>query len=222
MDERLALGLGYLGIAGALLTIRATGGGLGPTSLAEYGPLQPVPNGGTLRDLSLPSVPMGSIHLGDVLPVPTPQAFYEGGDLDVFSYARIIQKRGSTWVTVAGSGVAKVALPTRSLQVAPNVYRLVSAGQPEPTGCPPGFLCCFPWPGPYVPPSPDPRATAGQPGYIVTPICGAPPQPGQADLLIEVYVRTLANDVDGFASPTCNRRLPVARMAYQAAVQYQL
>ena len=59
------------------------------------------------------------------------------------------------------------------------------------------------------------------PGPDPAPINGKPPDPGPATLVIEIYERKSPNDgADGYAAPTYNRRIPVARTVWPNKIVY--
>lgn len=186
--------LGGLGLV--LLASRAGAPGLGPTA-----PLEPDE---AMADLQSPILDQpGILQVRRGLPVAAtmPTIRYQGPGRDTFSHFRIVQLRGGDWVTVYASGVAGVHVgPAAEL----TTYPLVSPEEVQPAGCPQQSLCAFPWPG-----------TEDHP------ICGAPADPGMATAVLEIYERKTAKDGDGFASPSCNLRVPLEpRNVYMNKVQF--
>lgn len=188
------LGLGGIGLIVWALTQQ--GKETGP------GPVAPPCFGGTLRNLrcltldqmadGTPALITEATDEGIIMAqVVAPTIEYQGPGGDTFTGFFITQRIGGEDVTVAASGLAAV-------HVGPSTggfmtFPLVSPDQPEPPGCRPQALCAYPWPG----------------TKSAVFICGTPPQPGPADAWIEVFQRCTTADVDGFASPTCNPRVPI-------------
>ena len=187
-----AVGLG--GVALILLGLKGKAGigGLAPLGPGEF---MGSPASAFLEGTGVITVPvMGAIA------ATRPQVQYSGPGRDAYTYFRIVQNQGGRAVTVYGSGVAGVHVGPANT---PTTFDLVSPSQPEPPGCPAQALCAYPWPG-----------------VLPTPICGGPPRPGPADAVLEVYERRTAADADGFSSPTCNGRVPVARKLYPNKVLF--
>jgi hypothetical protein len=149
-----------------------------------------------------------AMRIGQTIPAMIPSVMYQGPGRDTFSYFRIVQNQGGQEVTVQGSGVAGVHVGPCD---EPSVFYLVSPDQVQPPGCPAQALCAYTWPGP-----------------IPTPICGAPPQPGYATALLEIYQVGAPQDADGFSSPTCGTdeypvpRVPVVWKRYTSKILYSI
>jgi len=180
---------GLMGVGGVVLIVYAIAKGGG----APRPPTNPLEPGEAMGEPSTPTLELEgqiSIRRGDRFAVLAPTVPYRGSGRDTYSQFSIKQQQGGQWVTVYASGVAGVHVgPSPSLAS----WDLVSPDQPQPTGCPGQSLCAFPFPG--VGPNP---------------ICGAPAQQGVASAYVEVFERKYAQDADGFASPTCNGRIPVS------------
>lgn len=180
---------GVLGVGGIALIVYAIAKGGGAPTPAT-GPLGPGETMGKPTSPTLDQSTQIPVRRGDRIAAVRPTVTYSGPGRDTFTQFSIKQQRGGQWVTVYASGVAGVHVGP-SPSVAP--WNLVSPEEIQPPGCPPQSLCAFPFPG--VGPNP---------------ICGAPAQAGPASAYIEVFERRLPQDADGFSSPTCNGRIPVA------------
>ncbi len=161
---------------------------------------------GLTTDTFVAGVPL-PLDIGRVFAALNPRVSYKGPGRDAYSYFRIEQMQNGSPVTVQASGVAGVHLPSSPTA---TEYRLVSPDEVQPAGCPTGqHLCAFPWPG-----------LVGS-----TPLCGAPPQPGPATAILEIYQNQADSgdprDADGFSSPSCNNRVPVAKRVYTNLITYR-
>lgn len=193
------VGLGGIG----LIYLASKGGGAGPV---DSGCLAPG------DEMSLPFGPnltdSGVITMqGDqTLDVANPAVYYKGAGRDVYTAARIVQDQGAGrgLITVYGSGIAGVHLMPSSALAA---NALVPPSQQQPAGVDPGVLRLYPFRGH------DPASN---------PICGWDAFPGPADLYLEVFgICNIARDgVDGFASVTCNNRVPVRRKVWQGKILF--
>jgi len=185
----VALGIGGLVLVGIALASGGKGG-------------QPIPEGHKFgRIITEIDGIAGTIHLqaGKPLMLYNPAVEYQGPGIDVFTYFSLRQRQGGSDVTVYGSGVAGVHVGPAGSMMA---FRLVSDTQPQPAdgtcnrdGKSAGpWMCCYIW---------------GSPSTRPTPICGAPPVAGPADILIECFLKAADSgnpaDADGFSSPTCYR-----------------
>jgi len=160
---------------------------------------------GLTTDTFVAGVPL-PLDIGRVIAALNPRVSYKGPGRDAYSYFRIVQMQGGSPVTVQASGVAGVHLPASATA---TEYRLVSPEEVQPAGCPTGqHLCAFPWEG-----------------QSPTPICGAPPQPGPATAILEIYQNQADSgdprDANGFSSPSCNNRVPVAKHVYTNLITYR-
>jgi len=189
---------GILGAGGIALILYAVAkGGGAPTP-----GISPLRAGEAMGQPTSPNVEGAAqiqIRRGDTFAALRPTVTYLGTGRDTFTQFSIRQQQGGQWVTVYASGVAGVHVGP-SPQLAN--WDLVSPQQLQPAGCPGQSLCCFPFPG--VGPNP---------------ICGAPAAAGPASAYLEVFQRVEnitgpwpagSGDDPGFASPTCNGRIPVA------------
>jgi len=171
-------------------------------SLTKKDGIAPVPEGKleTPTSVSLVGPNAITVAIGATIPILDPIARYQGSGRDTYTHFRVVQVQNGVRVTVQGSGIAGVHVgPAATL----TPYHLVAFDQPQPPDCPQQTLCAYPWPGP----SP-------------APICGAPPVPGYADAYLEIYQKKDPQDWDGFASPTCNGRVPVARLQIANKILY--
>ena len=172
-------------------------------NLGKGEPVNPPPPGSVFRDLTaaLLSTPSTiDVVRGQPIMLVDPTVLYQGPGMDTYTYFQVKQIQNGVKVSVQGSGVAGVHVgPATTLPP----FHLVAADQPEPPDCPARGLCAYVWPGPEP-----------------APICGAPPQPGYADAYLEIYQRRDPQDHDGFASPTCNGRIPIMRLKLANKVRY--
>lgn len=189
-DKRLLAGGLIIG-GGILLYIFLKGR---PVPFCILAPLLPGENLAALTSPALAGSGQLRLSRGTPIVVTMPSVRYMGSGRDAYSYFRVVQQQNGIWVTIYGSGIAGTHLgPATTWQT----YALVPPDVPQPPGCPSQSLCTFAWPGPEP-----------------TPICGAPPQSGVATGLLEIYERRTPADADGYSSPTCNPRVPVACQVY--------
>lgn len=205
---------GLMAVGGVALILLALRKGIS----GAFGPLAPLGPGESLTDIRSANLDAAGVltlqaHGVQGLPALDPTVIYQGAGRDTFSYFQVKQFQSGQWVTVYGSGVAGVHVGPAPI---PTRYHLVSAEECQPTGCPSLSLCAFPWPG-NVGVS---GLCQGSPITQVTPICGAAPIPGHAVAAIEIYERKTAADGDGFTSPTCNPRIPVARREFAGKIMF--
>jgi hypothetical protein len=159
------------------------------------------------------------LQAGKPIQLYNPSIEYDGPGIDVFTYLSIRQQLGGSQVTVYGSGVAGVHVgPSSGLRP----FRLVSDTQPQPADgtCNRDGKIAGPWMCAYIWGSPSTRST---------PICGAPPVLGPADIWVECFFKASDSgngaDADGFSSPTCYRvagkpRLAFAHLTYRGKVVF--
>jgi hypothetical protein len=193
---------GLLGVGGIALIVYAIAKGGGAPD-PDKGPMRPGETMGDPTSATMQAPGPVNIRRGDRLSVLRPTVGYSGPGRDAFTQFSIRQEQRGQWVTVYASGVAGVHVGP-SPQAAN--WDLVSPNQPQPSGCAAQSLCAFAWPG-----------VEGPVGFFPNPICGAPPQPGPASAYLEVFERVgnisgpfIGPYDPGFASPTCNKRIPVA------------
>lgn len=171
--------------------------------VSKRGGLNPINPGEKLEglaSLSLSGPNPIQVRIGDPIQVLDPTVAYLGPGRDAYSFVQIRQMRNGIQVPVQASGVAGSHL---GLATVLTTYHLIPPEQPQPPGCPQSALCAYIWPGPEP-----------------APICGAPPEPGYADVWLEIYEKKNPNDFDGYASPTCNGRIPVARLVLLNKIFY--
>lgn len=211
-DEQigLALLLGGLGITSIIIALQS---GKGADAIGPLAELQSGEMLGPIRCATFETNERIGVRLGQLVTAARPQVEYSGGGRDAFTYFRIVQKQGGTWVTVYGSGLAGAHLAASS---SPALNILVPDSQAQPPQCARNNLCAWPWPGPCEPPT-LPCAAGSR---YVTPIAGAPAQPGPATALLEIYQRRFPEDGDGFASPTERGRRPVQRQIWWDKIMF--
>lgn len=177
----------------------------GRDPLGGLNPWRPGEDPQDLRSPNLDGAGQIAVRRGDPFAALRPTVKYGGPGRDVYTYFRIVQNQGGTWVTVYGSGVAGVHVgpPNPGVTSALTEYYLVSPQEVQPNfpACVSQSLCAFP-----------------HPGSNVSPICGAPAQPGAAMAVLEIYENQSLSgnpaDADGFSSPTCNPRVAILRREY--------
>ena len=224
VDNETLLLSGLVGLSGLGLIIYALtrGGGLNwpPTRPPYPGDSWGVPTSPTLEaagqiPISLTPTNPSTGTPGAYFKVLSPSVMYAGPGRNAYASVIILQKYGSGWAAVYGSGVAGSRMfPAQQL----TRYNLVAPNQPQPDGTVGPDLWAYPFPG----------TTMG-------PICGIPPQRGQpGTVVLAVYsvvaescegsgpISACAPDYDGFASPTCSYlphpRLAVAKRVWQDKV----
>lgn len=191
-----------LGLSGVALIIFAL---RGKDPLGGLNPWRPGEDPQDLRSPNLELAGQIAVSRGTPFAALRPTLKYGGPGRDVYTYFRIVQNQGGTWVTVYGSGVAGVHVgpPNPGVTSALTEYYLVSPQEVQPPfpQCVAQSLCAFPWPGANV-----------------SNICGAPAQPGNATAVLEIYENQSQSgnpaDADGFSSPTCNNRVAILRKSY--------
>ena len=151
-------------------------------------PLSPTLEGGTI-----------TVRIGTPITIMNPSVMYQGPGRNTYTYARIVQTIGGQEVSVYGSGVAGVFVGPATT---PMAFSLIAAEQPQPSGCPKQALCAYAYGASQLP---------------VGWICGAPPVPGPATVILEIHQNAQqsgrAQDADGFSSPTCGSAAnPVPRI----------
>ena len=191
--------LGFSGVALILLAFR------GKDPLGGLNPWRPGEDPQNLRSPNLDASGQITVQRGAPVAALRPTVEYGGPGRDVYTYFRIVQEQGGTWVTVYGSGVAGVHVgpPNPGVTSALTEYYLVAPTEVQPpfAQCVAQSLCAFPWPGTQV-----------------SNICGAPAQAGSAMAVLEIYENASLSgnpaDADGFSSPTCNNRVAIFRKEY--------
>lgn len=209
-DEAIVLA-GLAGVVGIGLLLIGISGGKGGSGDQHH-----LRSDETLGPPIAPGLHAGGVlqvALGTPLTIVNPTVQYSGRGRNAYTYLQI--KQGN--VTVYGSGIAALALAAATN---PTTMSLVPATECQclgsnPCGATGPNLVAYPWPG------------TDSCGDNSVPVCGRPPQPGVADVYLEIYEDQnesgFANDGVGYApSPTCASppRTPLISTKYPNAVVF--
>jgi len=197
---------GVTGLVGLYLLLQGAKGGGKSDALGAWDPLGSNHSLSNLRSLSLDAPGSITVPIGQNIIAADPKVTYAGPGMDTYSYCRIVQQRSGQWVTVQGSGVAGVHIGPPNGPSTAAEYEL--ADEPVVPCGDHNDLCAIVYPGPDA-----------------TPISGAPPLPGAAMAVLEIYA--CSHPVGDpqhplcFASPTQPPgRRPVLRRLYPNKINY--